>query len=56
MLFLSSRGEKIKNITKIEQKRLSVFVFLISFFVGFLALELIYTINIWFNFVFCSFF
>ena len=30
--FLSSRGQKIKNITKIEQK-------------------LIYTINIWFNFV-----
>ena len=29
--FLSSRGRKIKNITKIEQKRLFLFTFLVSF-------------------------
>ena len=29
--FLSSRGQKIKNITKIEQKRLFLFTFLVSF-------------------------
>ena len=54
--FLSSRGQKIKNITKIEQKRLLLFTFLVSFFMAFLAQKLIYTINIWFNFVFRSFF
>ena len=54
--FLSSRGQKIKNITKIEQKRLFLFTFLVSFFMAFLAQKLIYTINIWFNFVFGSFF
>ena len=54
--FLSSRGQKIKNITKIEQKRLFLFAFLVSFFMAFLAQKLIYTINIWFNFVFGSFF
>ena len=54
--FLSSRGQKIKNITKIEQKRLLLFTFLVSFFMAFLAQKLIYTINIWFNFVFGSFF
>ena len=54
--FLSSRGQKIKNITKIEQKRLFLFIFLFPFFMAFLAQKLIYTINIWFNFVFSSFF
>ena len=54
--FLSSRGQKIKNITKIEQKRLFLFTFLVSFFMAFLAQKLIYTINIWFNFVFGLFF
>ena len=29
--FLSSRGQKIKNITKIEQTRLCLFTFLVSF-------------------------
>ena len=53
--FLSSRGQKIKNITKIEQKRLFLFKFLVSFFMAFLAQKLIYIINIWFNFVFGSF-
>ena len=53
--FLSSRGQKIKNITKIEQKKLFLFTFLVSFFMVFLARKLIYTINIWFNFVFGSF-
>ena len=54
--FLSSRGQKIKNITKIEQKRLFLFTFLVSFFMAFLAQKLIYTTNIWFNFVCGSFF
>ena len=44
--FLSSRNQKIKNITKIEQKILSLFTFLVSF------LWLSHTIDIWFNFVF----
>ena len=35
--FLSSRGQKIKNITKIEQNRLLLFAFLVSFFMEFLA-------------------
>ena len=54
--FLSSRGQKIKNITKIEQTRLFLFTFLVSFFTASLAQKLICTINIWFNFVFGSFF
>ena len=54
--FLSFRGQKIKNITKIEQKRLFLFVFLVSFLMSFLVLRLIYAINIRFNFVFGSFF
>ena len=29
-----SRGQKIKNITKIEQKRAFLFTFLVSFFFG----------------------
>ena len=32
--FLSSRSQKIKNITKIEQKRLFLLTFLVSFFIG----------------------
>ena len=44
--FLSSGGQKIKNITKIEQKRLFLFTFLVSLFMAFLAQKLIYTINI----------
>ena len=52
--FLSSRGQKIKNITKIEQKRRFLFTFLVSFFMAFLVQKLIYTINIWLNFVFGS--
>ena len=33
-----------------------MFTFLVSFFMAFLAQKLIYTINIWFDFVFGSFF
>ena len=51
-----SRGQKIKNTTKIKQKRLFLFTFLVSFFTAFLAQKLIYTINVSFNFVFGSFF
>ena len=54
--FLSSRGQKIKNITKIEHTRLFLFPFLVSFFMGFLTQKLIYAINKWFNFVPGSFF
>ena len=54
--FLSSRGQKIKNITKIEQKRLFLFTFFVSFFMAFLMQKLIYTINMWLNLVFGSFF
>ena len=53
--FLSSRGQKFKNITKIEQKWLFLFTFLFLFFMVFLALKLICTTNTWFNFVFGSF-
>ena len=44
--FLSSRGQKIKNITKIEQKILFLFTFFVSFLKAFLAQKLIYTIDI----------
>ena len=54
--FLSSRGQNIKNILKIGQKRLFLFTFFDSFFMAFLARKLIYTINIWFNFALGSFF
>ena len=54
--FLSSRGQKIKTITKIEQKILLLFTFSVSFFVVCFAQKLIYTIHIWFNFAFGSFF
>ena len=53
--FLSSRGQKIKTITKIEQKILFLFTFSVSFFVACLAQKLIYTIYIWFNFVWLIF-
>ena len=49
--FLSSRCQKIKNITKIEHTRLFLFTFLVSFFKVLLAQKLIYTINIRFNFL-----
>ena len=54
--FLSSGGVKIKSITKIEQMKLFVFTLLVSFFIAFLAQKLICTINIWFSFMFGSFF
>ena len=54
--FLSSRGQKIKNITKTEQTRLFSFTFLVSFFMAFLAQKLIHTINIIFNSVLSLFF
>ena len=54
--FLSSRGQKIKNITQIKQKRLLLFTVLVLCFMIFLAKKLIYTTNIWFNFVFGSFY
>ena len=54
--FLSSRSQKIKNITKIEQNGLFFFTFLVSFLLAFLTQKLIYTVNISFNFVFGSFF
>ena len=50
--FLSFRRQKIKNITKNEQKRLLLFPFLVSFIMAFLAQKLIHAINIWINFVF----
>ena len=51
--FVSSRGQKIKNTTKVERARLFLFItFLFSFFMAFLAQKLIYTINIRFDFVF----
>ena len=54
--FLSFRGQKIKNITKIQQNRLFLFTFLVTFVMAFLTHRLIYTMNIQFNFVFGSFF
>ena len=45
-IFFSPRGQKMKNITKIEQTRLFLFTFLFSFFMAFLAQKLINTINI----------
>ena len=50
--FLSSKGQKMKNFRKIEQKILLLFTFLVSFFMAFLTQRLIYTRNIWFNFLF----
>ena len=47
---------KKSKIFKKFNKRLFLFTFLVSFFEAFLAQKLIYTINIWFNFTFGSFF
>ena len=46
---MSSRGQKIYNIAKIEQKKLFLFTFLVSFFMAFLVKKLIYTINHFLN-------
>ena len=46
MLFSEFRGQKAKNITKIEQKRLFLFTFLVSFSMAFLAQKLISKINV----------
>ena len=54
--FLSSWGQKIKNITKTEHTRLFLLTFFVSFFMAFLEQKLIYAINIGFNFVPGSFF
>ena len=43
MLF--SRGQKVKNIVKTEQKRLFLFTFLAQFLMELLAQKLIYAIN-----------
>ena len=43
--FLSSRGQKIKSVTKSEQKKLFVYIFGFIF-MAFLAQELIYTVSI----------
>ena len=55
-MLLSSRGQKIQNITKFEHTRLFLFTFLVSFFMTFLPQKLIYAINKLFNFVPGSFF
>ena len=39
--FLSSRGQNIENVTKIELKGLFLFTFLVSFLMAFLAQKLI---------------
>ena len=43
--FLSSRGQKIKNIAKTEQRKLFLLRFLLSFFMVFLVQILIYARN-----------
>ena len=45
MLF--SRGQGIKKITKVEQKRLCLFTLLILFFMVFFGQKLTYKINIY---------
>ena len=47
--------KRSKTLQKLN-KRDFLFTFLVSFFMAFLAQKLVYTINIWFNFVFGSFF
>ena len=44
MLFSESRGQEIKNITKIEHARLFLFTFFVTFFMASLAQKLIDTI------------
>ena len=51
-----SGGQKIKHITKVKQKRLFLFTFLISFFMAFLTQKLTCTVKYIFNFVLGSFF
>ena len=46
----------IKNITKFELQAVILFIFFVSAFIAFLTQGLIYTLNIWFNFVFGSIF
>ena len=47
---LNSIGQKIKNMAKIEYTSLFLFTFLVSFFMAFLALKLLYAVSEWFNF------
>ena len=57
--FLNSKDQKRskdQKYSKIEQKRLFLFTFLVLFSIAFLAQKLIYTVNVWFNFVFGSIF
>ena len=54
MLF--SRGQNFKNITKIEQKRLPLFVFLVSYLKVFIAKKTGLHSKYIFSFVFGSFF
>ena len=54
--FLSSRGQKIKNITKIEWRWLFLFTFLVLFCMAFLVQNLICTINIWLTLCLAHFF
>ena len=42
-----SGGQKIKHITKVKQKKLFLFTFLISFFMAFLTQKLTCTVNIY---------
>ena len=43
--FLSSRGQKTKNIANIKQKKLLLLTFFVSFFMALLVLKLIYAIS-----------
>ena len=54
--FLSCEDRRVKGITKIEEKRLFLSTFLVSFFMAFLTNRLIYTIGIWFHFLCLSHF
>ena len=53
--FLTSRDQKIKDITKVTQKMLFLFSFFVSFFMGFLTQRLTYAINM-IDFMFGSLF
>ena len=44
--FLTSRGQKFKDITEVIPNILFLFTFFVSFFMGFLTQRLIYTMNI----------
>ena len=54
--FLSSTGQKVKNITKIEHMRLFLFTFLVSFFCGVSRAKTDLRIKLMINFVLGSFF